>query len=152
MIRDIDCCVANFSNYLLILLTSCGSVSVSSLNWPSAVCLPELSLFTYKQSYHKMPYQDDKWSLGSLAFWLRDRSRESPCQLLETLGTRGHHWRGKHQAVGWDCFSVLPAVSCRPPSSLCTAPEGGHIETHAGFWLAQLRLSICPLAPSSGVK
>lgn len=77
MIRDIDCCVANFSNCLVILLTSCGSVSVSSLNWPSAVCLPELSLFTYKQSYHKMPYQDDKWSLGSLALIERSLTRVS---------------------------------------------------------------------------
>lgn len=132
---DIDCCVATFYNYLVTLLTSCGSVSVSCFNWPSAVCLPELSLFTYKQSYHKMQYQDDKWSLGSLAL-IEGPSRESPCQLLGTLGTRGHHWRGKRQAVGRACLSVLPAGSYRSPSSQCTAPVGGHNDTHAGFWSA----------------
>lgn len=75
-----------WTNHQVIVLTSCRSVPVSSLNWPSAVCLAELSLPTYKETYHKMPHQDDKWSLGSIVLierWLTAAS-------MSAAGDTGH--------------------------------------------------------------
>lgn len=85
---------------------------------------------------------------------LRDRSREFPCQLLETLGTRGTlgtlgHQRPRKHRAGWDCFPVLPAGSCRPPSTLCSAPVGGQMQdwaqhkafSESSLWLPLLELS-----------
>lgn len=69
-----------------MLLTSCGSVSVSSFNWPSAVRLSELSFFAYKETDHKMPHQDDTWSLGSfvsIGRWLTGVS-------VSAAGDTGH--------------------------------------------------------------
>lgn len=136
-----------------MLLTSCGSVSVSSLKWPSAVCLSELSLFTYKETCHKMPHQDDKWSLGSLVLIERRLTGVS----MSAAGDTGHTGASLAGEVPgcWMGLFLSPASrimqasihsvrsTCGRPVALEYMERFAQLHSHlaSAFWLPLLELS-----------